>query len=41
MLVVAPYYNKPNPEGLFRHFSAVAEATDLDHPLFHPGTLRN
>ncbi len=28
MLVVAPYYNKPSPEGLFRHFCEIAEATD-------------
>lgn len=28
MLVVAPYYNKPSPEGVFRHFSAIAESTD-------------
>ncbi len=28
MLVVAPYYNRPTQEGLFRHFASLAEATD-------------
>ena len=28
MLVVAPYYNKPSQEGLFRHFCEIAESTD-------------
>lgn len=34
MLIVAPYYNKPSPEGLFRHFSALAETTDRPIVLY-------
>src|SRR5215218_6950472 len=34
-LSVAPYYNKPSQEGLFRHFSKIAEATKLPIVLYN------
>jgi 4-hydroxy-tetrahydrodipicolinate synthase len=33
-LIVAPYYNKPSPEGLYRHFRAIAETTKLPIILY-------
>ena len=33
-LLVAPYYNKPSQEGLFRHYKAIAAATKLPLMLY-------
>ena len=33
-LQVAPYYNKPSPEGLYQHFKAIARATKLPIVLY-------
>lgn len=38
LLVVAPYYNRPSQEGLYRHFKTIAEATKLPNMLYNiPG----
>ncbi|KIL73624.1 4-hydroxy-tetrahydrodipicolinate synthase [Bacillus badius] len=38
IMLVAPYYNKPNQEGLYQHFKAVAEATSLPVMIYNiPG----
>ncbi|MGV3770123.1 MAG: 4-hydroxy-tetrahydrodipicolinate synthase [Sphingobium phenoxybenzoativorans] len=34
-LVVAPYYNKPNQEGVYRHFAYLAERCDLPIVLYN------
>ncbi|MFZ7215231.1 4-hydroxy-tetrahydrodipicolinate synthase [[Pasteurella] aerogenes] len=37
-LSVVPYYNKPTQEGMYQHFKAIAECTDLPQILYNvPG----
>lgn len=38
IMLVAPYYNKPNQEGLYHHFKTIAESTNLPIMLYNiPG----
>jgi len=38
ILSVTPYYNKPTPEGLYQHYTAIADSTDLPIVVYNvPG----
>jgi 4-hydroxy-tetrahydrodipicolinate synthase len=34
-LLITPYYNKPNDEGLFRHFTKIADNADIPQILYN------
>src|SRR5208283_557230 len=35
VLVVTPYYNKPTPKGIYLHYKAVSESTDIPIILYN------
>ena len=37
-LLITPYYNKPNDEGMFRHFTRIADNTDIPQILYNVPT---
>lgn len=38
VMLVSPYYNKPSQEGMYQHFKAIAESTDLPIMIYNiPG----
>ncbi|MFH1664927.1 MAG: 4-hydroxy-tetrahydrodipicolinate synthase [Candidatus Omnitrophota bacterium] len=34
-LIITPYYNKPTPEGQYRHYAAIAKAVDIPIMLYN------
>lgn len=35
VLLITPYYNKPTPEGLYRHYQLIAEAVDIPIVMYN------